>query len=171
VGYEYLEPVQLGSKLNPEADIFRRWSPSGNLVAGYLPQKALRNAPGNLIQPEQTLEAGLDRVAWFASAAGRYFEISLSGQLTDIDGAAVPARSEVYGLALLDNRETVLSYVAMDYSGWTVVRLDRAKHQWAAVETGQRPQPPVLIYGAHGNQIVARQGGVTGDFEFFDLRP
>ena len=170
IGYEYVAgEVRRGTPLNPEARIFRRWSPSGNLVASYLPQKELGNAISNLSQPGQSFSAGRDRIAWFAPVASRYFEISLAGGLTDINGVAIPDKSEVYGFALLDNGMTVLSYEARDYSGWAVVRLDRVNHQWVEVETGHNP--PVLIFGAHANQIVGRQGGLTGDFKFFDMRP
>jgi hypothetical protein len=161
-GYEYF-PGQ--SLLDPNAAVLRRWSSQGKLIGSFVKQSGLANAKYSVASSDPLI-AGGDRVAWFSSRDGKYFEISLLGVVNEMDGLRIPDRHIVSGMAITDGGDTFLSY-QLGVKDWAVARLDRQGRQWEPVESGSGKA--ILVYGADGDHLVGHHGGLSGDLKYFRL--
>jgi hypothetical protein len=162
VGFESM-PNQPNTA-NSAGFIFKKWDRSGQLAGSYLTQSQLKDARN--VYAADFLRSSRGRVAWFSSREGRYIEVSLSGTIIKAAEVQLPnPKIHISGMALADSGEVILS---TDYNGtWAVMRLDSADNRWVEIESGT--SNPVLVYGSDGDLIVARRGGTTGDFKFFQL--
>ncbi len=161
-------------KANPDAKaiqqdhaLVRHFDREGKKIGSYIPKNGLSEIPAFALVND--VMSGLfmvckDRVGWYASRAGRYFELSPTGLLTQYPGIPnSPDSDPVSGMALTDSGATMVS-------ANRVYSLDRKSRTWSVVTLpGGSARTDAVIFGGSGD-VIATDDKDLKDMLFFEVK-
>ena len=171
VGYEELVPLPANAKtmsetLDPRASVFRRFDRTGKQIGALVPQSEIKY-PVSLTSVTSVFGVVGSRIIWYSAPEGQYIELSRDGTVTNITELALPNGGRENGFGLTEAGDLFLSSIGR--RDWVLYKLDPAAHAWISITQGpigtvSRSNPPIVLYGADANLLVAGTDAIKLQF-------